>query len=239
MIETFSNDTVTVRDIKTSYHLLPSPTIKWQGKMFARAILKELLRYFFTSDSDHIQDSWRVTKEMFYEYYHCISLAIESDEFFELIIRQSWSIPNAFLFGKPMGNGGAFDFSTSNEEVLTSVTSLASQSIELDSLPLKSANIGSLASPSLDNAFLASVPPVPMTVEFGASRSKKLSPVTIAAARTPSRRIVTRRVVVVHSDNTEEVVMVEEEIGAMKFDHESISQYLTSMGITDIKVIKF
>lgn len=237
MIETLSNDSVTVRDIKICYHLLPSPTIKWQGKLFARPILNELLRYFFSSDSDHIQDSWRVTKEMFYEYYHCISLAIESDDLFELIIRQSWSIPNAFLFGKPMGNGGDFDFSATNEGVLTSMTSLTSQSIELDSLPLKSADIGSLASPSLDNGYFSL--PLPMAVEFGTSRSKKLSPTTIAATRTPSRRIVTRRVIVVHSDNTEEVVMVEEEIGAMRFDHESISQYLTSIGITDIKIIKF
>ncbi len=246
----------TVGDIKQCYHLLPNKTIKFRGKTFTRATSEELLGYFFGAESRRVHNSRAVTWDTFYEYYQCISLCIDSDELFELVIRHSWQIPNATLDGKPMANEkedvfersmtSSFDTMTTKdkEEMFVSVSPMASRSFDFglsksftssrsnDTLPPintrhSSIDVSSVSSRSFDIFSPRSVRGLPATP---ASMRKTI-------AGTP-KRVVSRPIVVVHSDYSEETIKINDELGKTKLDPESLCKELNAMGIFDIRYIK-
>eukprot|EP01040_Poterioochromonas_malhamensis_P014059 gene14059-15534_t len=234
----------TVGDIKACYYLLPYSTIKFRGKTFHRATLDELLEYFYGTD-----DSESITWDMFYEYYQCISLSIDSDELFELVIRHSWSIPNGVLDGKPMANEheDVFERPRPSSHDSSDRNSSGSQHTRLLSLPMIP------ISPIMDHKTVSLRPmSLSMRVKPKVVRSNDVasrSPDSLHSlsshlssssliTRPKSATSVSRPIVVVHSDYSEETVRIHDELGNRKLNPESLRNTLQAMGIIDIKYVK-
>ncbi len=233
--------------IKTYYFLLPYRTIKSRGKTFHRATLDELLEYFYSTDA--INDSESITWDMFYEYYQCISLSIDSDELFELVIRHSWSVPNGVLDGKPMANEheDVFERPRPSSHDSSDRNNSGSQHTRLLSLPMIPIN------PTMDHKSVSLRPmslsmrvkPKVVSSNDVASRSpdsihslsSHLSSSSLVT-RPTSTTSVLRPIVVVHSDYSEETVRIHDELGNTKLNPESLRNALQAMGIIDIKYVK-
>lgn len=80
---------IRLSDIRSRYHVTPNRTLRYRGKTFTRAVPEELLEYFFGHNFRRMNTNEILTWEVFNEYYQCISLSIESDELFELVLRHS------------------------------------------------------------------------------------------------------------------------------------------------------
>lgn len=255
----------TVGDIKTCYYLLPYRTIKFRGKTFHRATLDELLEYFYGPHAiRRVNDSESITWDMFYEYYQCISLSIDSDELFELVIRHSWSIPNGVLDGKPMANehedvferpmSPSHDSDDHNNSPGNQYTRLLSPTMRPISPTMHRMSVSMHPSMRPSSPTMRPMSPsMRMSPYVGrsndfASRShdslhspssylSNSSSSVVTRPRSPTRT-VSRPLIVVHSDNTEETVRIHDELGKTKLDPESLRKELHAMGILDIKYIK-
>jgi len=77
---------VSVEDLEMVYDPSFHPEVR-NGKMTKVEALKEFLKQFDTIDHDGI-----VTEEEFEEYYKNVSASIDSDDYFELMMRNAWHI---------------------------------------------------------------------------------------------------------------------------------------------------
>lgn len=78
---------VTVEDLATVYDCSFHPEVN-AGRMTEEEALGEFLSQWDTLEKDGI-----VTREEFLDYYKDISASIDSDDYFELMMRNSWKIP--------------------------------------------------------------------------------------------------------------------------------------------------
>ena len=90
----------------TSFH----PEVK-SGKISKAEALREFLTQFDTIDKDGI-----VTREEFIEYYKNVSASIDTDDYFELMMRNAWHLtggnqPTCFfkLLPKNLNNSMSMD----------------------------------------------------------------------------------------------------------------------------------
>jgi len=77
---------VTLEDIRIAYDVSYHPDFQ-SGRKSADEILSDFMSLWETHKRDHI-----VTIEEFEDYYKDISASIDSDDYFELMIRNAWHI---------------------------------------------------------------------------------------------------------------------------------------------------
>ncbi len=256
----------TVGDIRACYHILPSRTITIRGKNFHRATLDELFQYFFnTNDLFRLSNSRGVSWDTFYEYYQCISLAIDSEELFELVIRHSWSVFNDLFEEKPMTDDNESIFTREQsvvfERMISSTSSLQRDlSTSIDSTttaeeagalsPIPSASKSSEVVPESRSYDFINLVTKSTSIDIESTEiasnsfdlhsptSKKPPRHPTGISRSPTfKRTVSRVVGIVHSDSTEETVLIEE--GDSRLNTDSVSKELNSRGINDIKFLRF
>uniref|UniRef100_A0A7S3PJB3 EF-hand domain-containing protein n=1 Tax=Aplanochytrium stocchinoi TaxID=215587 RepID=A0A7S3PJB3_9STRA len=77
---------VTIEDLEMTYDPSHIPEVK-SGKLTKAEGLREFLSQFDTIDKDGI-----VTQEEFVEYYKNVSASIDTDDYFELMLRNAWHL---------------------------------------------------------------------------------------------------------------------------------------------------
>lgn len=85
---------IDINDIRQRFNAKQHPDVK-SGKKTEDEVLCEFLDTFEAHHADHagsVKDH-RVDKHEFIEYYNNISMSIERDDYFELMIRNAWHIP--------------------------------------------------------------------------------------------------------------------------------------------------
>lgn len=82
-----------INDIKDSYNASKHPDVV-SGKREAESVLVEFLETFETHHNlkEGGQNDGRVTLEEFTEYYNNISSSIDNDDYFALMINNSWNV---------------------------------------------------------------------------------------------------------------------------------------------------
>jgi Ca2+-binding EF-hand superfamily protein len=90
------NGYIDINDIKQIYNARQHPDVK-AGKKSEEAVLNEFIETFEAhhnliagEEADHI-----VTKDEFLEYYENVSISIDDDKYFELMMNNAWKINNA------------------------------------------------------------------------------------------------------------------------------------------------
>ncbi|CAM1297777.1 Uncharacterised protein g1932 [Pycnogonum litorale] len=78
---------VTVEDISGVYNVTGHPQYQ-NGEKTAKQLLKEYLAKF----EEHGDVDGKVTKEEFTQYYAGVSASIDSDAYFDLMMRQAWKL---------------------------------------------------------------------------------------------------------------------------------------------------
>merc|ERR1711933_81489 len=76
-----------MEDVSSAYNADFDPDVL-TGRAKPEAALSGFLAQFDTVEKDGV-----VTKEEFLEYYKNVSASIDSDDYFELMIRNAWHIP--------------------------------------------------------------------------------------------------------------------------------------------------
>lgn len=85
---------IDINDIRQRFNAKQHPDVK-SGKKTEDEVLCEFLDTFEAHHADHagsVKDH-RVDKHEFIEYYNNISMSIDRDDYFELMIRNAWHIP--------------------------------------------------------------------------------------------------------------------------------------------------
>ena len=82
---------LTIDDLKGIYSVTKNPDFK-SGKKTEDQILEEFLLTFTNVYTYHEIEHDRVTRNEFIEYYAFISASIDNDQYFELMINNSWRI---------------------------------------------------------------------------------------------------------------------------------------------------
>ncbi len=248
----------TVEDVRTCYVASPQNPIEFRGKLFAPTSLNELLQFFINdnhnnhntitdksvSSSDHnnyrIYDHEIITWSSFLTYYESLSMIIDKEEHFEYIVRRSWSIPYApsgeefylttlnFVGSGPASVRGPPSPNATNHgfapiTIVTSGITPRSGKGSADDYDDRSLASHSFAGDSKTSS--------PSSTASPTSRRSR------SGARSPSKTIH-RRVIVVHSDQSSEVVKIVDELGKTRLDKESVRKELVAMGIDDIQDIK-
>jgi Ca2+-binding EF-hand superfamily protein len=77
---------VTLADIQNVYNARDHPEVK-AGKKTEKEVLQEFMRQWDKEDPDGI-----ITADEFFEYYKDVSASIDDDDYFELMMRNSWHI---------------------------------------------------------------------------------------------------------------------------------------------------
>lgn len=93
---------VTIDDVKLAYNADEHPDVK-EGTKSPDEVLKEFMEQWETTEVDG-----KVTREEFADYYKDVSASIDTDDYFELMMRNAWHIT---------GGEGALE-NTSNRRVL-------------------------------------------------------------------------------------------------------------------------
>jgi len=98
---------VDIDDIRTKYNAKQHPDVK-SGKRTEDEILFEFIDTFEKHHSDNIEDKrdGRVSKAEWVEYYNNVSMSIDLDEYFELMMNNAWNLGNQPKVKK--GWGGEF-----------------------------------------------------------------------------------------------------------------------------------
>lgn len=232
----------TVQDIKECYVANPQNPIEFRGKVLAPTGVNELIEFLVNQPAKNCRETEIITWSAFLTYYESLSMIVDKEEHFEYIIRRSWSIPYA-------PSGDEFHLVTQNFVGGAASARLGSPSkTELAPIPIITrghtpATPGLLATSGsaddLDDRSLASHSMASQSYDNG-SRTSSASPSSRksrSGARSPSR-MIQRRVIVVHSDQSSEVVKIVDDLGKTKIDIESVRKELVSMGIEDIQDIK-
>jgi hypothetical protein len=86
---------VTLEDIRGVYNAKNHPDVK-SGKKTEDEILGEFLDTFEDHHANHTGDHTtpHVTFDEFLEYYNCISMSIDDDRYWELMITNAWNLNN-------------------------------------------------------------------------------------------------------------------------------------------------
>jgi hypothetical protein len=90
------NGVVDIEDLKGVYNGKNHPDVKL-GKKTEEEVLSEFLDTFemhYSLSHPGAKDR-RITKEEFNEYYNNVSMSIEDDKYFELMITNAWNLNNA------------------------------------------------------------------------------------------------------------------------------------------------
>lgn len=77
---------ITVEDLETQYNVEFHPKFK-SGEMAKKEIIQDFMKQWDTIDKDG-----KITIQEFEEYYKDISASIDTDDYFELMIRNAWHI---------------------------------------------------------------------------------------------------------------------------------------------------
>lgn len=77
-------------DIKDTYNAKKHPAVL-EGRKTERQVLEEFLATFEMALSGENKDG-KVTPEEFTEYYAAVSASIDRDDYFELMINNSWNL---------------------------------------------------------------------------------------------------------------------------------------------------
>lgn len=85
-MDTDKNGIVDINDVKQKYDASKHPDVK-SGKRTSDEILSEFLETFDTVEKDG-----KVTANEFLVYYANVSSSIDDDDYFELMMRNSWHI---------------------------------------------------------------------------------------------------------------------------------------------------
>ena len=87
---------ITVRDIEKKYNAKMHPDVK-SGKRTEEEVLTEFLETFETHHNILIggKPDGKVTMEEFEEYYANVSASIDTDEYFELMMKNAWKLDEA------------------------------------------------------------------------------------------------------------------------------------------------
>lgn len=96
---------IDIRDIKGVYNAKKHPLVM-QGKKTEDEILFEFLDTFEQHHSENVNDKrdGRVTKDEWIEYYNNISMSIDDDRYFELMMNNAWNMDGSRVTKK----GSAF-----------------------------------------------------------------------------------------------------------------------------------
>lgn len=78
---------VTIEDVAAVYDTSQHPEVK-EGAKTPEEVLREFMMQWDTVEKDGI-----ITKEEFLDYYKDVSASIDTDDYFELVIRNAWHIP--------------------------------------------------------------------------------------------------------------------------------------------------
>ena len=80
-------------DVKKFYNAKNHPDVK-QGKRTEDEILAEFLDTFEQHHSDNVEDQrdGRVSKGEWIEYYNNVSMSIDRDDYFELMMNNAWNL---------------------------------------------------------------------------------------------------------------------------------------------------
>ena len=99
-IDKNGNGIVEIDDIKGTYNAKNHPDVKL-GKKTEEEVLSEFLDTFelhYSLSHPESKDR-RITFEEFIEYYNNISMSIEDDRYFDLMITNAWNLTNV-SYGK-------------------------------------------------------------------------------------------------------------------------------------------
>lgn len=92
-----NNGVITISDIKGVYNASRHPDVL-QGKKTEDEILMNFLEtfemHYHNVKQDPSQRNSQVTLEEFIEYYNNISMSIDNDQYFDLMIRNAWNLDN-------------------------------------------------------------------------------------------------------------------------------------------------
>jgi len=77
---------VTVDDLEQCYDVSQIPAVA-SGKMTPKQALESFMEQWDTRNNDHV-----ITRDEFYDYYKNVGGSIDSDKYFELMIRNAWHI---------------------------------------------------------------------------------------------------------------------------------------------------
>ena len=89
-----------INDVKRFYNARGHPDVR-SGKKSEEEILGEFLETFeMHHNLDGGQNDRRVTKEEFEEYYNNISMSIDNDQYFELMMNNAWKLSEAPAYTK-------------------------------------------------------------------------------------------------------------------------------------------
>jgi hypothetical protein len=219
MLDQSSKGELSIKDIKESYNETSNMKLKFRGAKFDRPSLNELLCSLSPSSSrshssKHVgYEADNINWNQFLEYYHCLSLGIAKDEFFEFIIRSSWSISSS---GSSVG------------EVLCRDVASPATTASASSFDDTASNFSSPGRSMFASSFSSS-----------GSGSPSNSSSFNNSHRLNSPKLIERRLVVIHKDRSQETVKIVDELGKTKLDEESLRKELSSLGITDIQKIIF
>ena len=89
-----------IHDVKRFYNAKGHPDVK-SGKKSEDEVLGEFLETFeMHHNLDGGQNDRRVTREEFEEYYNNISMSIDNDQYFELMMNNAWKLSEAPAYSK-------------------------------------------------------------------------------------------------------------------------------------------
>lgn len=199
-LDVFQQGTVLSSQLRTCY--VPSDhshVIKFRGSIYPAPSYEQLL--WMIKGTHNGPKDVEVSFEEFLDYYSNLSITLQDDDFFDFVLRSSWSIESK--------NMKTFDFGDLENKLRHSPF--------LDSL--NSSSGASLKSPSSSST--------PSLWTSGDDRLK--SP----------KKAIHRRVIVSHSDDSEEAVDLIDEMGKTALDPDSIYRQVLDRGVRDISRINY
>ena len=94
-LDTDKSGVIEINEIKYLYSAKNHPEVK-SGKKSEEDVLGEFLETFETHHNiNRGQKDRRVTREEFCEYYNNVSMSIDSDEYFEIMMKNAWKLEGA------------------------------------------------------------------------------------------------------------------------------------------------
>eukprot|EP00611_Tribonema_gayanum_P011403 TRINITY_DN2162_c0_g2_i1.p1 TRINITY_DN2162_c0_g2~~TRINITY_DN2162_c0_g2_i1.p1 ORF type:complete len:556 (+),score=181.59 TRINITY_DN2162_c0_g2_i1:137-1669(+) len=162
------NGTLDARDLRSRYDVTRHPDVM-NGKKDKDEALSEFLNTFEAQSKDG-----KVTPLEWYDYYSNVSASIDEDDYFELMMRNTWR----------MSGGQGFAANTANRRVLV-VHSDGRQTVEeiKDDIGVRGDDMaGMMANLKAQGINAASIE------LYGGTKSTSAAPASAAAAVSPSRR---------------------------------------------------
>jgi calcyphosin len=91
-MDTDKSGTIDIDDIRQRYNAKMHPDVK-SGKKTEDEILYEFIDTFELHHSDNAADArdGKVSKDEWIEYYNNVSMSVDTDEYFELMMNNAWN----------------------------------------------------------------------------------------------------------------------------------------------------